>query len=90
MDDNDKIYYTLDKKTRNMAVKNGLVKYFRTLKAAKSSRFAGKKPYVIDYIYLDKYKEDAIIVPFPELDKVRNNAFYSEILQRCKVIIVTK
>ncbi len=90
IDDEDKVYYTLTKKNRDNAVKRGFVKYFNSLAAAKGSRFSGKTPYVITKVKVDKYDSQTLIVPFNILDKARNDAFYSEILRNCKVIIIVK
>jgi len=90
IDSNDEIYHDLNKKNRKMAVKNGMVRYYKSLEAAKKSAFAGKKPYIIEDVQLHNYKEDTLLSHFAILEKVRNNAFYSEIISRCKVIIVIK
>jgi hypothetical protein len=90
IDDEEKTYYILDKKNRKNAVKNGLVRYFKSIEAAKKARATGKMPFVISYLKSSKYREDALESPANILNKVRNDAFYSDILRRCKVIIIIK
>ena len=90
IDDAEKPYYSLDKINRPVAAKIGLVRYFKSIDAAKKSLFAGRKPYVIQRGKLDKYKEDTFVVQAPMLNKVRNEAIISEILGKCKVIFIIK
>jgi hypothetical protein len=91
IDNNDLIYYSLNKKNRQAAVKNSFVRYFKSLDEAKKSKYAGKMPYIINsYISTSKYKDDTLILPFSILNKIRSDAFYSAILNKCKVIIIAK
>ncbi len=90
LDDEGKPYHQLDRGNRSVAVKYGLVRYFRSLEDAKKSKFTGKRPYIIKDVKSDKYNPDYLVVPFNILEKVNTQAFKKEILKKCKVIIITK
>jgi len=89
-DDNDKMYFSLNKKNRGMAVQNGAVRYFKSIDAAKKSSFAGEFPYLVQDASLDSYKEDTLVFGYPVLKKVMDDGFYSQIINNCKIIIIVK
>lgn len=83
-------YYEIDQVSRVRAVSNGIVRYFKSIEGAQKSGLAGSAPFIISDIQKSKYTDDVLLAPKKVLDKIRNVAFCSEILRKCKIIVVVK